>query len=85
MPYFEASALDGIEVDAPFVELGKLLHGAEPPQPRHDARDAAAAAREVEDDASAARERRRRVGAGLGRAHDLDGHVRACAETTPSI
>ena len=68
------------------------LHGrpgaapvAEPPQPRHDARDAAAAAREVEDDASAARERRRRVGAGLGRAHDLDGHVRACAETTPSI
>ena len=32
---------------------------AEPPQPRHDARDAAAAAREVEDDASAARERRR--------------------------
>ena len=26
MPYFEASALEGDQVDAPFVELAKLLH-----------------------------------------------------------
>ena len=27
MAYFECSALDGVEIDAPFAELAKLLHG----------------------------------------------------------
>ena len=27
MPYFEASALDGHEIDAPFAALAKALHG----------------------------------------------------------
>jgi len=30
MPYFECSALDGYEIDAPFATLAKALHGLGP-------------------------------------------------------